>query len=122
MENNEKQNQMDRREFFGNLGKWSKAVVGGILLSSVLTGCKHLRTSWYNSGNNWNNGHKPNWYNGGGHWHNGSGGWNNGGGGWHNSGGGWKNSGGGWHNKGGGWNNGGGGGHWHNRGIGSGRY
>ena len=92
-----------RRTFLRSLGKWSQAVIGGVLLGGALTESRNANA----------------WINGGG----GSAGWINryGGGGWVNrSGGGWVNrsGGAGWINGGGGsagWINGGGGGGWVNR-------
>jgi hypothetical protein len=99
----------ERRAFLRGLGKWSQAVIGGVLLGAGLTvSHQTLAGSWINRrGGGWD---------GGGSWINrqGGGGWINGGGGWINRrGGGWINGGGGgWINRrGGGW----GGGSWINR-------
>ena len=78
-----------RRAFLRGLGKWSQAVIGGVLLGGALVNSPSVRA---------------------GGWINRRGGW---GGGWVNRGGGWIN-GGGWVNRGGSWINGGGGG-WINR-------
>lgn len=104
MGNNEetKEKDMNRRQFFQSIGKLSKAVLGGVILAGSLTGCKwwHPLVAWYDGGGHWHNGPHPHWYNGGGGWHNGGGHWHNGG--WHNGGGHWHNGGGGgWHNGGG---------------------
>jgi hypothetical protein len=99
----------ERREFLRGLGKWSQAVIGGVLLGSALAVSQPASSSsWINRrGDPWGGG--GSWINrsGGGGWVNRRGGWyNRGGGGWHNRGGG------SWHNR-GGWNNRGG--SWHNR-------
>ena len=99
----------DRRQFLRGLGKWSQAVIGGVLLGGALAHSPQAN-AWVNRG-------------GGGGWVNrgGGGGWVNRGGGWVNrsGGGSWinRNGGGGWINGGGGWVNryGGGGGSWINR-------
>lgn len=102
-----------RRTFLRSLGKWSQAVIGGVLLGGALTESQDAK-AWVAVGG------------GGGGWVNRYGG---GGGGWVNragGGGGWINGGGGggsaaWVNRygggGGGWVNryGGGGGGWINR-------
>jgi hypothetical protein len=91
-----------RRAFLRGLGKWSQAVIGGVLLGGGLATSTAVQArSWVNR-------------------RGGGGGWANrgGGGGWANRGGGsaaWINGGGGgWVNRGGSWINGGGGG-WINR-------
>jgi hypothetical protein len=88
-----------RRAFLRGLGKWSQAVIGGVLLGSGLAISQEAQAGgWINR--------------------RGGGGWANRGGGsagWVNRGGGWINRGGGWINRGGGWINGGGGGSWINR-------
>ncbi|MCO5761629.1 MAG: hypothetical protein NHG36_08980 [Chromatiaceae bacterium] len=105
----------ERRAFLRGLGKWSQAVIGGVLLGAGLTvSHQTLAGSWINRrGGGWDGG--GSWINrhGGGGWINRGGGWINRGGGWINrGGGGWINSGGGWINRrGGGW----GGGSWINR-------
>ena len=118
----------ERREFLITLGKWSKAVIGGVLLGGSLMveqeahahgrdGWSGSGGIWYNSGNGWggwiqrpwgwNDGPRwrdhPHWYDRP-YWSNRPY-WNDG---WHNRHP-WHN--GGWHNQ--GWHNGGG---WHNRG------
>ena len=121
-----------RREFLVSLGRWSKAVIGGVLLSSGLAPERNAHAvGWGNRsgghGGSWVNLGGGGWGGGwGGHWGGGSGSWyNGGGGGWYN-GGRWYNGGGwydrpwnnrpwyngGWYN--GGWHNGGGG-SWYNR-------
>ena len=75
----------DRREFLVSLGKWSKAVIGGVLLGGVLAPDQEAEARgwdsgggsggiWYNSGNwggwinqpwDWYN--RPRWHNGP-HW------------------------------------------------------
>jgi hypothetical protein len=96
----------ERREFLRGLGKWSQAVIGGVLLGGSLTVSRPAdASSWINR--------RGDYWGGGGSWVNRSGGWNNRGGSWSNRGGGWSNrSGGGWVNRRGGWYNGG----WNNRG------
>jgi len=101
-----------RRNFLLGLGKWSKAVIGSVVLGSLITANQtaEARSSWVNrrGGGGWYNRHG-----GGGGWINGHGG----GGSWYNSGG-WVNRGGSWANRsggGGGWVNRRGGGGWYNR-------
>jgi hypothetical protein len=97
-----------RREFLVAAKRWSKAVVAGVMVGTILlhTGC-----AWGNGGGGaWRNGGGGVWGNGGGRaWRNGgSGGWRNGGsGGWRNGGGrAWRNGGGGgWRNRGRSWAN-----------------
>ncbi|MCP5197053.1 MAG: hypothetical protein H6974_09750 [Gammaproteobacteria bacterium] len=93
-----------RRAFLRGLGKWSQAVIGGVLLGGGLAISQPTQAgAWVNRRGGW----------GGGGWANrgGSAGWANRGGG----GVGWINGGGGgWVNRGGSWINGGGGG-WINR-------
>ena len=72
----------ERREFLLSLGKWSKAVIGGVLLGGALTPGQDARAQgagvWYNSGRGWGGWveapggwyDRPNWYNGPG-WYNG---------------------------------------------------
>ncbi len=98
----------ERREFLRGLGKWSQAVIGGVLLGSALAVSQPASSSsWINRRGGWDGG--GSWINrsGGGGWVNRRGGWyNRGGGSWHNRGGGsWHNRGGGWHNRGGSWIN-----------------
>lgn len=104
----------ERREFLRGLGKWSQAVIGGVLLGGSLTVSRPAdASSWINR--------RGDYWGGGGSWVNrsGGGGWINRRGDWFNRGGGWFNRGGGWSNRGGGgWHNRSGGG-WHNRGGGS---
>ncbi len=83
----------ERRTFLRGLGKWSQAVIGGVLLGGGLT------VSHRTSAGAWIN--RRGGYGGGGGWINGGGGggWINGGGG---GGGGWINrrgGGGGWINR-----------------------
>lgn len=100
----------ERREFLRSLGKWSQAVIGGVLLGSALSDSSPAN-AWAAA-----RGARGSAAVGGG------GGWVNryGGGGWANrvGGGGWINGGGsgGWINGGGSWvNRYGGGGSWVNR-------
>ena len=104
----------NRRDFLLATKKWSKIVIGGLLVAGAVatsTRTAHARGSWVNrrGGGGWAN------RSGGGGWYNrsgGGGGWiNGGGGGWYNRGGSWINGGGGgWVNR-----RGGGGGSWINR-------
>ncbi|HRX70086.1 MAG TPA: hypothetical protein P5329_02785 [Candidatus Competibacteraceae bacterium] len=82
-----------RRAFLRGLGKWSQAVIGGVLLGGVLVNSPSVRAGgWINRRGGWGGG----WANRGG----GSAGWINGGGGWVNRGGSWINRGGGsWINR-----------------------
>lgn len=109
--------QRERRNFLLGLGKWSKAVVGGVLLGGVLAPGRDARAwGWANGGGGrggswvnfrgwpWGWGYRPGWYNRP-YW---GGGWYNGGPGWFN--GPYR----GWANRGPGWANGGGGGGWFN--------
>lgn len=105
----------NRRDFLLSMKKWSKIIIGGLLVAgAVATSTKttHARGSWINrrgGGGGWTNrGGGGGWYNRGG----GGGAWiNGGGGGWYNRGGSWINGGsGGWINR-----RGGGGGSWINR-------
>lgn len=93
---------MRRRDFLQGLKKWSKAVIGGIVLGKVLSNSE-AEAAWVNRRASWVNG------GGGGGWVNRSVGWVNGGGAWVNGGATWLNnrSGGGWINRrgGGGWLN-----------------
>jgi hypothetical protein len=108
----------ERRTFLRGLGKWSQAVIGGVLLGGVLVESRPAQ-AWAAArgyGGSAAVGARGGWANryGGGGWANraGGGGWINGGGGYR-YGGGWINGGGG----GGGWINryGGGGSAWANR-------
>jgi hypothetical protein len=109
----------ERRTFLRGLGKWSQAVIGGVLLGGALTESNPAR-AWVAArgyGGSAAAGARGGWVNryGGGGWANragGGGGWINGGG-YRYGGGGWINGGGG----GGGWINryGGGGSAWANR-------
>jgi hypothetical protein len=98
-ETNDEEQLLGRRDFLLSLKKWSKVVIGGIVLGRVLSGTG-AEAAWVNR--------RATWVNGAG----------GGGGGWLNRGGSWINGGGGWINRtGGGWLNGGGGGgsSWVNR-------
>ncbi|MCC8987197.1 MAG: hypothetical protein LM523_05770, partial [Candidatus Contendobacter sp.] len=88
----------ERRSFLRSLGKWSQAVIGGVLADGALMMASPVEAaSWVNrhGGGGWVNRH------GGGGWVNrhGGGGWVNrhGGGGWVN-----RHGGGGWANRSGG--------------------
>ena len=97
--------ELERRDFLRSLGKWSQAVIGGVVAGGALT-IADPAEAWYNRPGGWYNGHGG-WYNR----HGGGGGWYNrhgGGGGWYNRHGGWYNrhgGGGGWYNRHGGWYN-----------------
>lgn len=105
----------ERRSFLRSLGKWSQAVIGGVLADGALVLASPAEAaSWVNrhGGGGWVNRHGGGWANRSG----GSSGWVNrsGGGSWYNRGGGWVNRGGGsWYNRGGAWHNRGG--SWYNR-------
>jgi hypothetical protein len=113
-----------RRTFLRGLGKWSQAVIGGVLLGGALTesGPAHAWAAARGSRGSAAAGPRGGWvnrYGGGGGWANragGGGAWVNGGGGYYRGGGAWVNGGGAWVNGGGGWiNRYGGGGSWVNR-------
>ena len=103
----------ERRSFLRSLGKWSQAVIGGVLADGALMMASPVEAaSWVNrhGGGGWANrsGGSSGWVNrsGGGSWYNRGHGWYNRGGGWVNrGGGGWYNRGGAWHNRGGSWYN-----------------
>jgi hypothetical protein len=112
--------QHERRNFLLGLGKWSKAVIGGVVLGGLLAPGREVKAwgwanrdsgkgSWVNFRGGW--GWGPGWSNRSGGWYNRPGGW---GPGWYNRPGGWYNR--PWHNH-GGWYNGPGwgGGSWVNR-------
>ncbi|MCC8993267.1 MAG: hypothetical protein LM550_06175, partial [Candidatus Contendobacter sp.] len=66
----------DRREFLRSLGKWSQAVIGGVIAGgAMLTVPSAEAASWYNRGGGWHN-------RGGGSWGNRGGSWGNRGGSW----------------------------------------
>ena len=93
--------RVSRRNFLRGLGKWSLAVIGGVVLGAVAAPPE--AKGWVNTRGSWVNG--P-----------GAGGWANRGASWINGGGGWINRGGTWVNGvRGGWVNGRGGGAWVNR-------
>ena len=113
----------ERRQFLRGLGKWSQAVIGGVLLGGALTESNpaHAWAAARGYGGSAAVGARGGWanrYGGGGGWANragGGGAWVNGGGGYRYGGGGWINGGGGgagWINRYGG---GGGGTAWANR-------
>lgn len=120
----DEQELISRREYLVSLKKWSKAVIGAVVLGGAALGSTTDAgaAGWINTRGNWGNG----WRNGGGRvwvnyrggWRNGSAGWRNGSGGWSNSwdngGRNWNNKGNTWNNRGGSWDNGSGGG-WRNR-------
>ncbi len=83
---------LDRRDFLVGLKKWSKVVIGGVLIGAGLLGTDKEAAAWVNGGAGW-----VNRYGGGGAWVNhavGGGAWANragGGGAWANRGGSWVN-------------------------------
>ena len=85
---------MRRRDFLQGLKKWSKAVVGGIVLGKLLDGSE-AKANWVNRRGTWVNGVAGGWLNRGGSWVNGGSAWvNRTGGGWlngHGGGGSWIN-------------------------------
>ena len=110
----------ERRRFLRGLGKWSQAVIGGVLLGGALIESTpaHAWAAARGYGGSAAVGRGGSWVNrygggGGGYRYGGGGAWVNGGGGYRYGGGGWINGGGG----GGGWINryGGGGSAWANR-------
>jgi hypothetical protein len=107
---------LSRRGFLQGLKKWSQAVIGGVVLGSLIPTSE--ASAWVNRRGSWINGAGVGgWVNRGASWINGGGGWLNSGANWINRGGTWINGGGGWINRGGGgWlNSRGGGGAWVNR-------
>ena len=83
----------ERRDFLRSLGKWSQAVISGVVIGGALMTAEpaeawYNRPGWYNRRGGWYN--RPSWYNRPGGWYNrhgGGGGWYNrhgGGGGWYN--------------------------------------
>lgn len=99
----------DRRDFLISLGKWSKAVIGGVVLGGVLLPGKEAEAVGWSNHGNWVNlggggpgwggpgwGYGPGWYNRPG-WYNGRPGWYNRRRRWHN-GPGWYNRS-GWYNR-----------------------
>ena len=101
----------ERRRFLRGLGKWSQAVIGGVLVGGALTEADsaHAWAAARGYGGSAAVGARGGWANragGGGAWVNGGGGYRYGGGGWINGGGG----GAGWINR-----YGGGGAAWVNR-------
>ncbi|MBK8182359.1 MAG: hypothetical protein IPK63_05350 [Candidatus Competibacteraceae bacterium] len=91
----------DRRNFLIGLGKWSKAVIGGVVLGGVLLPGKEAEAVGWSNRGNWVNlggggpgwgwpgwGYGPGWYNGRG-WYNQRPGWYNRRRGWYNRG--WYN-------------------------------
>ena len=90
---------VERREFLRSLGKWSQAVISGVLGAGLISSPQAQAGSWVNR-------------RGGGSWING-GGWNNRPGSWINRGGSSWINGGGWNTRPSSWINGGG--SWINR-------
>ena len=112
-----------RRTFLRGLGKWSQAVIGGVLLGGALTESSPAHAwaaarGYRGSAAAGPRGGGVNRYGGGGggYYRGGGGAWVNGGGGYYRGGGAWVNGGGSWINGGGGgWINRYGGGSWINR-------
>jgi hypothetical protein len=82
--------QSSRRDFLHSLGKWSKAVIGGIILGNLLPSAEANAqgAAWVNRRGGWVNAataHTGGWVNRAGGWINGAGaGWVNRAGGWVN--------------------------------------
>lgn len=96
-----------RRNFLRSLGKWSGAVIGGVILGNLLppTEAEAQTRAWVNRRGGWINGVTAT-----------AGGWVNRAGGWVNG------ASAGWVNRAGGWVNGGGSAGWVNRAGGSGTW
>ncbi|MDG4585659.1 MAG: twin-arginine translocation signal domain-containing protein, partial [Candidatus Competibacter sp.] len=65
--------EQERRDFLRGLGKWSQAVIGGVLLGGAATASNPVHAdSWYNRpGGGWYNRPGGGWYNRpGGGWYN----------------------------------------------------
>ncbi|GAK53178.1 predicted membrane protein [Candidatus Moduliflexus flocculans] len=76
----QEQELLSRREYLVSLKKWSKVVIGGVVLGGMLAGTNSAEAGWVNRRGGWVNGGGGGWINGGG-----GGGWiNGGGGGWIN--------------------------------------
>ena len=61
----------ERREFLRSLGKWSQAVIGGVVAGGALVGANRAEADWYNrGGGGWGNRGGGSWGNrgGGGRW------------------------------------------------------
>ena len=54
--------EQERREFLRSLGKWSQAVIGGVLVGGALTAAEPAE-AWYNRGSSWYNRRPGSWYN-----------------------------------------------------------
>jgi hypothetical protein len=99
---NEEAELVDRRRFLIGLGKWSMAIIGGVVAGgALLSQDREATAGWVNRGGGgagWvNRGGGAGWVNGGG-----GGAWANrigGGGAWANRGAGWINRGGSWVNR-----------------------
>ena len=80
----EEPTQEERREFLRSLGKWSQAVIGGVVVGGALTTSEPAE-AWYNGGGGMDvpPGERDSYYRGSG--------WGNRGGSWYNRGGGWGN-------------------------------
>ena len=92
---------VSRREYLIGLKKWSKAVIGGVLLGGLLAStdkeAEAAGVGWVNRRGSWGNGAWANRSSGGGSWVNRRGGWIDGGS-WNNRGGSWSNRGASWAN------------------------
>src|SRR5215471_7177655 len=64
---------LHRRDFLQSLMKWSRAVIGGVVLGTLASGSK-AEAGWVNSRGAWVNGGGGGWANRGGSWVNGGGG------------------------------------------------
>ena len=84
------ENQLEpRRTFLRSLGKWSQAVIGGVLLGGAFTSTASA-SSWFNNRNAWGSG--GSWLNRPNSWSNRSGSWvNRNMGGWVNRPNNWAN-------------------------------
>lgn len=90
---------MRRRDFLVGLKKWSKAVIGAIVLGQLVNEAE-AEAAWVNRRGSWVNGGGAAWANRGASWANRGASWlNGGGGGWINGGGGWINRRGSWINR-----------------------
>ncbi|MEZ5602476.1 MAG: hypothetical protein R3F36_16770, partial [Candidatus Competibacteraceae bacterium] len=58
--------EQERRDFLRSLGKWSQAVIGGVLLGGAATASDPAQAqpvgTWYNRGGGWHN-RGGGWYN-----------------------------------------------------------
>jgi hypothetical protein len=74
----DEQELVSRRAYLLSLKKWSKAVIGGVLLGGLLAHTdKEAEAGWLNRRGGWANGGWVNRRGGGGTWANRTGGWAN---------------------------------------------